>query len=365
MFELLTQMNADINRLLAGALKVAVRKPAELRFLREFLKHAAGAQALREKHEAAGLHVPPFLIASVTSNCNLLCAGCYSRANQVCPGNAAGEPLPAERWGRLFREAAELGVTFILLAGGEPMLRQDVLDAAAARPEMLFPVFTNGTLMDEAAYRRFDAHRNLLPVLSLEGGREETDARRGKGVYDAVMGAMDGLKRRSILFGVSVTVTKENAGDVTDMDFARELKRLGCSLMFYVEYVPSDNASGELAPSDAERALVKERAEAIRKALNLLVISFPGDEADYGGCLAAGRGFVHVATDGSVEPCPFSPYSDTDIRDRPLAEALRSRFLRRMQDEGLLSGEHAGGCLLFERRLQVERLLADCGDGTV
>ena len=364
MFELLTQMNADINRLLSDALKVAVRKPAEMKFLSGFLKHAAGAQALREKHEAQGLHVPPFLIASITSNCNLFCAGCYARANGEACAAPQGRPLEAARWSALFREAKELGVTFILLAGGEPMLRPDVLREAAGCPEILFPVFTNGTLTDDATLALMDAHRNLLPVISLEGGRQATDARRGAGVYDAVTRTMGELKRRGILFGVSVTVTKENLGEVTDEAFVRSLKRQGCALVFYVEYVPSDNQSAALAPDDAERALLKARAAWLKDKAKLLVICFPGDEEEYGGCLAAGRGFVHVNMDGSVEPCPFSPYSDTNLAEKPLGEALRSPFLTRMRTGGLLEGGHAGGCVLYERRAEVERLLGECQGGT-
>lgn len=364
MLDLLTMMNSDIKRLVLEALKVSVSKPKQMAFLRSFAKSSGAAQRLREENEKKGLHVPPFLICSITSNCNLFCAGCYARANQACEASGAGKPLNAGRWEELFAEAKELGVSFILLAGGEPMLRQDVLSAAARHPEIVFPVFTNGTLMDAKMLELFDGSRNLVPVLSIEGEKAATDSRRGAGVYDKLTEAMKELKARKILFGASITVTRSNVADVTDEAFVKKLKKSGCGLVFYVEYVPSDMVSAELAPTDTERKLLAARLVDLKERINIMAISFPGDEKDYGGCLAAGRGFVHVNMDGRVEPCPFSPYSDTSLAGMPLTEALKSPFLTRMREGGMLAGEHDGGCLLFDKKLEVEKLLNECKDQT-
>ena len=142
------------------------------------------------KLEQEGLHVPGFLIASITSSCNLHCAGCYSRCNNATVDAAPVEQLSRDEWLRVFREAEELGVSFIMLAGGEPMIRRDVIEAAGGMQNIIFPVFTNGTFIDERYFRLLDECRNLVPVLSIEGGREITDARRGEGIYDRVTGNM-------------------------------------------------------------------------------------------------------------------------------------------------------------------------------
>jgi MoaA/NifB/PqqE/SkfB family radical SAM enzyme len=78
----------------------------------------------------------------------------------------------------------------------------------------VFPVFTNGTLIGEKEVSLFKKHRNLVPVLSLEGGRERTDARRGPGTYDTVTEVMGRLRSGHVFYGLSVTVTKENQGEV-------------------------------------------------------------------------------------------------------------------------------------------------------
>lgn len=116
-----------------------------------------------------------------------------------------------------------MGISFILLAGGEPMLRRDIIEAAGKKQNIMFPIFTNGTFMDERYFELFDRRRNLLPVMSIEGEREITDARRGKGIYDRLVANMEELDHRELIFGASVTVTTENIREVTSEDFLKSL----------------------------------------------------------------------------------------------------------------------------------------------
>jgi MoaA/NifB/PqqE/SkfB family radical SAM enzyme len=88
----------------------------------------------------------------------------------------------------------------------------------------------------------------------------------------------------------------------------------------------------------------------------MLFISFPGDEKSSGGCLAAGRGFFHINPYGKTEPCPFSPYSDTDLREKTILEALKSPLFQKLNDQNILMQEHIGGCVLFEQEEEVKKL---------
>ena len=88
-------------------------------------------------------------------------------------------------------------------------------------------------------------------------------------------------------------------------------------------------------------------------------VSFPGDEKSSGGCIAAGRGFFHINSHGGAEPCPFSPYSDINVRDTSLRDALKSPLFTALREGGLLSDDHVGGCVLYEKRDAVETLLAE------
>ena len=89
----------------------------------------------------------------------------------------------------------------------------------------------------------------------------------------------------------------------------------------------------------------------------MVFISFPGDEKSSGGCVAAGRGFFHINSHGGAEPCPFSPYSDVNVKDTSLREAIRSPLFKALNEGDVLKDDHKGGCVLFEKRDQVEALL--------
>jgi MoaA/NifB/PqqE/SkfB family radical SAM enzyme len=113
-----------------------------------------------------------------------------------------------------------------------------------------------------------------------------------------------------------------------------------------------------LAPGDEERDYLSGEIARLRDAYpEILFLSFPGDEKSSGGCLAAGRGFFHINSHGGAEPCPFSPYSDINVRDTSLREALHSNLFRALQDGNYLLEDHVGGCVLYEKRRQVEALI--------
>lgn len=359
-FDLQDYLVAGVEGIVKGALRATVKNPRESLFLARFAKASAAASRRRKTAEERGEHIPPFLIASITSLCNLHCAGCYARANHACSDKAAAGELTAGEWRDIFLQAADLGISFILLAGGEPLLRRDVVEAAGGIPDILFPIFTNATLLGRDYLDLFALRRNLVPIVSIEGNQETTDRRRGAGTYQGAAAAVEGLKKRGILFGASVTVTTENLGEVTDPGFLQKLYDSGCRVVIYVEFVPVTPNSRDLAPGETEREVLRERLAALRKTFgDMVLVSFPGDERSSGGCLAAGRGFFHVDAQGGAEPCPFSPYSDTSLRRVSLREALRSPFFSALREGGTLLEDHAGGCVLFEKQDLVKRLLEE------
>lgn len=356
--DLTAYLSQSIGKIIKNAIFAAWQNPRESAFLARFALVQRQAEKQRTASEQQGRHMPPFLIASIASQCNLFCKGCYARANQSCGDQPRERNLSSERWGAIFQEARDQGIAFILLAGGEPLLRRNVLKKAASCPDIIFPVFTNGTLVDDFYIQLFNRHRNLLPILSLEGPEAITDARRGEGAFRTVMAVMDRLQAGGIFYGASITVTKDNLEAVTGDEFVRDLYARGCRVLIFVEYVPVTPETEALAPGDPERQLLEIRQDALREAFaGMILISFPGDEKYTGGCLAAGRGFFHINAQGGAEPCPFSPFSDISLRDHSLLEALESPLFRRLGQEGLLLGEHPGGCQLFAHETEVRSFL--------
>ena len=358
LFDLQAYLTEGVENVVKDALRATLRNPKESAFMARFAAASAKAAKRRKAWEAEGTHVPSYLIASITSSCNLHCAGCYSRASDATSDCAPTRQLTGEQWKDIFRQAEELGISFILLAGGEPLLRQDVLQTAGEMPNILFPIFTNGTFLNQRYFELFDRCRNLIPVISIEGEKEKTDARRGDGIYDKITGNMKQLQDRGLIFGGSITATTENMEEVLSDRFVSDLSERGCRALIYIEFVPVTDEAKHLAPGDAERETLRLGIERLRRAHpEIVFISFPGDEKSSGGCLAAGRGFFHINSHGGAEPCPFSPYSDISVVDTSLKEAMNSRLFLELRDGGHLMENHAGGCVLYEKRHLVQQLL--------
>lgn len=357
-FDLQEYLTEGVERIVSEAVKATLRNPKESAFMLRFAAASRIASKKRRTAEDKGEHIPPFLIASITSKCNLHCAGCYSRCNHATVDSEPVRQLADDEWQAIFDEAEELGISFILLAGGEPMLRRGVIKAAGKKQNILFPIFTNGTFLDEKYLELLDKCRNLIPVMSIEGDRELTDERRGKGIYDRLIANMDEIKKRGLIFGASVTVTTRNYKEVTSQEFLDSLSEKGCKVVIFVEYVPVTDESRELAPTDAEREHLQCSIGHLRKTHpEMVYISFPGDEKSSGGCVAAGRGFFHINSHGGAEPCPFSPYSDINVRDSSLKVAMDSQLFRKLRDGELLLEDHSGGCVLYEKRELVQKII--------
>ena len=357
-FNLQEYLATGAETIIKDALRASLKNPKEILFLRRFSKSTRKATEIRQKYDENGQNIPAFLIASVTSSCNLHCTGCYSRANDACSDDTPHNQLSDDEWEDIFRQARDLGISFIVMAGGEPLIREDVIIKATDFPEILFPIFTNGTMINDGYLKLFDENRNLVPILSIEGDEEVTDSRRGEGVYSKLVDSMNQMKKNNIIFGASLTFTKGNLASLLSKEYIDRLHDFGCKVVFFIEYVPVNGETVELAPSDAEREMLLDKLDLLRKEYpDMLFLSFPGDEKTSGGCLAAGRGFFHINSHGGAEPCPASPYSDMNVKESSLLEALNSKLFKSLRDGGLLMDDHDGGCVLFEHEAEVKRLL--------
>jgi MoaA/NifB/PqqE/SkfB family radical SAM enzyme len=354
-------LNSGISDILETAVRFYINNNKGRAFMLKAFDGMIKSMKTRNEYESRGIHIPPFLIASVSSVCNLRCGGCYARANNQCGDKAVENQMNAGDWQRIFNEAAALGIAFILLAGGEPLMRPEIISAASKNKGILFPIFTNGTLIDEAYLDLFDNSRNLIPILSIEGTASETDSRRGNGVAEKIKAAALTLKRKNILYGVSVTVTHDNLSAVTDAVFVDGLRKDGCGIIFYIEYVPAENGTEHLTLTDNDvKALADsvKRLKEDRRNKSLIILSFPGDEASMGGCLAAGRGFFHISPSGAAEPCPFSPFSLVNLKNLSILEVLQSPFFERVRAVSAAdASNHNGGCTLFKHKNEVLRAL--------
>ncbi len=335
------------------ALKISIRDPGRALFFLKTVGRQRRAAHVRNRWRQRGYHVPPIAIFSVTNRCNLHCKGCYSWALH----RSHVDELTTVEVDSIFAEARDLGILFFVLAGGEPFARGDLLDVTSRYPEITFLVFTNGLLLDAAMVAKIARQKNIVPVVSLEGYEADTDERRGEGVYGRLEKVITRLKASHIFFSISVTVTRGSFPTVTEERFVRQLVSSGCRLLFLVEYSPLQPGTEEWVITPQQRGMLMDMVKGFRARYNSLFFAIPGDEEEIGGCMSAGRGFVHISAGGDVEPCPFAPYSDANLRNSSLKEALQSKFLRSIRENHDQLCEAQGGCALWAKRDWVRSLL--------
>ena len=350
-------LNRGIRVFFSEFVRVSLTRPGQALFFGRTVLHQLRAAGRRGRLAREGLHVPPIAIFSITDRCNLRCKGCYAQAIR----QEGHEELSEEKMRGIVAEAAELGVSFFVIAGGEPLTRPAILDITRDFPQIVFLLITNGMLLDRAMIARLAEQRNTVPVLSLEGTRAETDERRGRGVHERLEQKMRELKSAGVFFSISLTVTRANYDVVTDASFIQRAVAEGCKLFFFMEYTPIREGTDEWVITDAQREGMRGLVAGFRRRFPAVFVAVPWDEEDTGGCLASGRGFVHINASGDLEPCPFAPYSDTNLKKISLREGLQSPFLAAMRSSHDSFAETEGGCALWKRREQVRELLASCG----
>jgi MoaA/NifB/PqqE/SkfB family radical SAM enzyme len=241
------------------------------------------------------------LIYSITESCNLNCKGCYAKALHASKASDLG----SEKFAELIDQADSIGISLMLLAGGEPFSRPDLLEVTAKHPSILFPVFTNGLLLNEEHLKKLQHQKNVIPVISLEGDERETDERRGAGVFAKTRELIQRLNARRIYYGISITVTRDNFEYVTSPDYVEKTARLGSKVFFYINYVPVQAGTEDQMLTGAQLGRLNGIMAGYRRQYAALFVAFPSGEEEFGGCLAASKGFVHITQKAMCSPVPF------------------------------------------------------------
>lgn len=326
-----------IRRLITQCNEKYIRRAASL-----FVEHSwQGHRRRRRFEEHLGVSVPSFVVISPLAACNLCCHGCYA--------GAYGHDEPHLSYGdmvRLIEEVRGWGSRFVTISGGEPTLlwrsipgeELGLRDLLLRYDDMMFLMYTNGTLIDDEMAAEMADLGNISPALSIEGFREQTDARRGKGTFELVVEAMNRLREHRVLFGASVTYTSENCSTVTSERFADLLMDLGCLYAWYFMYVPvGRDPDMSLMVSPEQRRRVAETTWSWLTGRPLFVADFWNSGALTRGCMAAGTsdGYLHVTHRGDICPCVFMMYSDQNLHETdsetPLMDTIRGEFFTRIR----------------------------------
>jgi len=296
---------------------------------------------MKQKH---GCNIPWAVLMDPTSACNLKCTGCWAGEYSKT------DNMDYDTLDRIIREGKELGIHLFIYSGGEPLIRKnDILKLAEKHDDCIFLAFTNATLVDEELCKDMDRVGNFILAISVEGFEEETDMRRGRGTFKKVMDAMDLLKSHGLGFGFSTCYHSKNTDIVGSDEYIDFMIDKGCMFGWYFTYMPlGKDAVPELMVSPEQREFMYHQVRRIRETKPIFIIDFWNDGEYINGCIAGGRHYLHINANGDVEPCAFIHYSNVNIKETSLLDALKSPLFMQYKMNQPFNENHLRPCPLLD-----------------
>ena len=319
-----------------------------------------GTKAVRANREKYKCNIPFQVLFDPTSACNLKCKGCWSAEY----GHKSNLTLDEMR--SIINQCTELGTHFYMLTGGEPLIRKkDIITLCRENPDCAFLAYTNATLIDQELCDEIKSVGNLALALSIEGTEESNDARRGGGAYKTTIEAMDLLRKNGLLFGISVCYTSANIPAVTSDEFLDLMVEKGVRFGLYFNYMPvGKDAVPELIPTPEQRVHMYKWLRKVRNSKTgkpMFVLDFQNDAEYVGGCIAGGRNYFHINSEGDMEPCVFIHYSDSNIREKTILEGLQSPLFKAYYHNQPFNDNHLRPCPMLENPDYLRKMVAQTG----
>ncbi|HEB31737.1 MAG TPA: radical SAM protein [Spirochaetes bacterium] len=294
--------------------------------------------AERRKKELA---LPQFMTISPTQMCNLACTGCYAASSKK-----TAVTLDYDILDKVIEQKRDLwGSHFTVISGGEPLLYKSkgktILDLFEKYNDNFFLFYTNGTLIDKTMAQKIASLGNVSPAISVEGFEEETDARRGKGVYKKILEAIENLKEAGVFYGISFTATRNNVDKILNDEFVDEFfGERGAAFAWMFQYMPIGRGPDfdlMITPEQRRNLWFQERH--IIKDKGVFFIDFWNGGPISDGCISAGRkgGYLYMDWHGNMMPCVFIPYTvgnvKTDFFDKgkDLNDVLETTFFTKLR----------------------------------
>lgn len=316
-----------------------------------------GWKRQEEMRETYDCNIPWTILLDPTSACNLRCTGCWAAEY----GNKLN--LTYDEIDDIINQGKEMGVYMYIYTGGEPLVRKrDLIKLCEVHNDCVFLCFTNGTLIDEHFAKEMLRVQNFVPAISLEGFEETTDLRRGEGTFGKVMEALKILKENKLVYGISTCYTSANFESIVSEEFYDTLIELGCYFLWLFHYMPvGNNATLDLLPTPEQRRTIYETIRKFRKEKPLFAMDFQNDAEYVRGCIAGGHRYLHINANGDIEPCVFIHYSDSNIREKTLLEALQSPMLMQYHDNIPFNDNMLRPCPMLENPGRLRRMVNEAG----
>jgi MoaA/NifB/PqqE/SkfB family radical SAM enzyme len=237
-----------------------------------------------------------------------------------------------------------------------------------------FIIFTNGTAITESDFERLKKLSNTAIIVSIEGGKEATNLRRGQGVYQKATSTLRRLTEIGTPNGISAAITRLNYKYWMNPERIDSLIAQGVRAALFIEYIPvmagpetclsTENSENKWAEKNDHGLMLtkEERAEfraqilRYRESKPIYIVHSPGDEEYFGGCVSAGRGFAHVTPAGDLTACPVSNVATHNLTTATLREGFASPLFSKIRENEQLLENEGTPCSLFAHPKEVAEL---------
>ncbi|GHU62214.1 radical SAM protein [Clostridia bacterium] len=330
-----------------------LRKLVECFFINSTLDNDE-RERIKEKYD---INIPWAILMDPTSACNYTCTGCWAAQY------GGKESMSYETLDRIITEGKELDIRFYIYSGGEPTIRKnDLIKLAEKHQDCYFFAFTNGSLVDDDFCKDLLRVGNFTLGFSIEGDEADTDFRRGKGAYQKVIDNMKLMRSYKLPFGFSTCYTSKNTYDVGSDEFYDHMISLGARFAWNFTYMPvGADAVPELMATAEQRLWMHKRIREIRNTKPIFAMDFWNDGEYTCGCIAGGRRYFHINAAGDVEPCAFVHYSNVNINEVSLLEALQSPIFRAYKENQPFNGNYMSPCPVLDNPEAIEKMVTETG----
>lgn len=308
-------------------------------------------------HKAGQKGIPVMGNFELTPRCNFRCRMCYVHLTEE-EARKRGSELSTEEWMEIAEEAKAQGMMFLLLTGGEPLLRHDFIPLYTALKKMgfLISINSNGSLVDGEA---LDCLRENPPYrmnITLYGGSNESYERLcGVPSFDRVIHNVDALCEAGIMVRLNASLTPYNRGELEKIYQIAEEKKLQIRATAYmnppirVNDQMAGTQSNRFSPEDAAKCTVKidrlryTQENFCRRAEGLLQGILPPTDEDCEGISGtkmrcrAGKSSFWMTWNGMMLPCGMLTTPAVDVRKVGFTAAWQN--VRELTDEIRLPAE--------------------------
>lgn len=280
------------------------------------------------------LGFPASATFELTRKCNFNCKMCYVH----CTDTSRDAELTTSEWLQIAEDAKKAGVLFLLLTGGEPLMRPDFAELYTRFSEMGFMISinSNGSMFNESIFELFRSNPPTRVNVSLYGGSDETYENLCENKkFNTVISNIKRLKEMGISVRLNCVFNRYNVHDTEEIYRIAKENDLIIKPTAYM--YPSLRAKGEtgdnearLSPEEAAkntifcRRLTFSEEQLRAKAEQMMSLYPPECEPDAEGegvrC-RAGKSSFWVTFDGKMLPCGMMTEPSVSLKEHGFTEA--------------------------------------------